>query len=165
MFVAKGEGWELTPGSGIAFEGDTRHLVYNTSDIPIGVRGLIEVSPRLIKSPRWKDSRLVPGTVIAMRSWERPAPGVFLYHDVNTTLENIKVHYAEGMGLLAQVSENITLDGFSVCFERGGRSAVFHDTADATHSRPARERSSQEWLVRRDDGRRYQCAWNLPEKW
>ena len=94
VFVAEGEGWELTPGSGIAFEGDTRHLVYNTSDIPVGVRGLIEVSPRLIKSPSWKDSRLVPGTVIAMRSWERPAPGVFLYHDVNTTLENIKVHYA-----------------------------------------------------------------------
>ena len=50
VFVAKGEGWELTPGSGIAFEGDTRHLVYNTSDIPVGVRGLIEVSPRLIKT-------------------------------------------------------------------------------------------------------------------
>ena len=29
VFVAEGEGWELTPGSGIAFEGDTRHLVYN----------------------------------------------------------------------------------------------------------------------------------------
>ena len=62
-----------------------------------------------------------------MRSWERPAPGVFLYHDVNTTLENIKVHYAEGMGLLAQVSENITLDGFSVCL-KGRTIRVFHDT-------------------------------------
>ena len=133
VFVAKGEGWELTPGSGIAFEGDTRHLVYNTSDIPVGVRGLIEVSPRLIKSPRWKDSRLVPGTVIAMRSWERPAPGVFLYHDVNTTLENIKVHYAEGMGLLAQVSENITLDGFSVCLKGADDPRYFTTQADATH--------------------------------
>ena len=133
VFVAKGEGWELTPGSGIAFEGDTRHLVYNTSDIPAGVRGLIEVSPRLIKSPRWKDNRLVPGTVIAMRSWERPAPGVFLYHDVNTTLENIKVHYAEGMGLLAQVSENITLDGFSVCLKGADDPRYFTTQADATH--------------------------------
>ena len=68
VFVAKGEGWELTPGSGIAFEGDTRHLVYNTSDIPVGVRGLIEVSPRLIKSPRWKDNRLVPGTCLLYTS-------------------------------------------------------------------------------------------------
>ena len=133
VFVAKGEGWELTPGSGIAFEGDTRHLVYNTSDIPVGVRGLIEVSPRLIKSPRWKDNRLVPGTVIAMRSWERPAPGVFLYHDVNTTLENIKVHYAEGMGLLAQMSENITLDGFSVCLKGADDPRYFTTQADATH--------------------------------
>lgn len=133
VFVAKGEGWEVIPGSGIAFEGDSRHLVYNTSDIPVGVRGLTEVAPRLIKSPRWKDKRLVPGTVVAMRSWERPAPGVFLYHDVNTTLENIRVHYAEGMGLLAQVSENITLDGFSVCLKGEDDPRYFTTQADATH--------------------------------
>ena len=133
VFVAKGEGWEIVPTSGIAFEGDTRRLVYRTSDIPVGVRGLIEVSPRLIKSPRWKDNRLVPGTVIALRNGERPAPGIFLYHDVNTTLENIQVHYVEGMGLLAQMSEHITLDGFSVCLRGEDDPRYFTTQADATH--------------------------------
>lgn len=133
VFTAMGEGWEYIPGSGIAFEEKTRHLVYNTSDIPVGVRGVSEVSPGVIQSPAWNDKRLIPGTVIAMRSWERPAPGVFLYHDVNTTLENIQVHYAEGMGLLAQMSENITLDKFSVCLNGENDPRYFTTQADATH--------------------------------
>lgn len=133
VFVAKGEGWEIVPTSGIAFEGDTRHLVYRTGDIRVGVRGVAEVAPRRVHSPRWKDNRLVPGTVIALRNGERPAPGVFLYHDVNTTLENIRVHYVEGMGLLAQMSENITLDGFSVCLRGEDDPRYFTTQADATH--------------------------------
>ena len=133
VFTVMGEGWELVPGSGIAFEEKTRHLVYNTSDISVGTRGVFEVSPRVIQSPSWNDKRLIPGTVIAMRSWERPAPGVFLYHDVNTTLENIQVHYAEGMGLLAQMSENITLDKFSVCLKGENDPRYFTTQADATH--------------------------------
>ena len=70
----------------------------------------------------------MPGTVIAMHSWERPAPGVFLYHDVNTTLENIKVHYAEGNGPLGASEREYHAGWFLRLLERGGRSAVFHDT-------------------------------------
>ena len=88
---------------GIAFDGDTKHLVYNTSDIGCPTKGASEVAPRRIHAPGWKDARLVPGTVVAMRGWGRPTPGIFLSHDVNTTIENVKVHYAEGMGLLAQL--------------------------------------------------------------
>ena len=100
------EGFEVA----IAFDGDTKHLVYNTSDIGCPTKGASEIAPRRIRAPHWKDARLVPGTVVAMRGWGRPTPGIFLSHDLNTTLENIKVHYAEGMGLLAQFSENITLE-------------------------------------------------------
>lgn len=132
-FTAIGEGWELVPRGGIAFEEKTRRLVYNTSDIEVGTLGVSEISPRVIQSLGWKDKRLVPGTVIALRTWERPAPGIFLYQDVNTTLENIQVHYAEGMGLLAQVSENITLDKFSVCLKGENDPRYFTTQADATH--------------------------------
>ncbi|WP_297904586.1 right-handed parallel beta-helix repeat-containing protein [uncultured Parabacteroides sp.] len=133
VFIAKGRGWSVVPQSGIAFEEESRHLVYNTSDIPVGMRGVAEISPRIIKSARWNDKRLLPGTVVALRSWERPAPGIFMYHDVNTTLENIQVHYAEGMGLLAQMSENITLDRFSVCLRGEEDPRYFTTQADATH--------------------------------
>lgn len=130
-FVAYGENWEIHPSWGIAFEGDTKHVVYNTSDIGLGTSNVQELSPRVIKAP-WKDARLLPGTVIAMRSYQRPTPGIFLYGNENTLLENITVHYAEGMGLLAQVCEDITLRGFNVAI-REGSGRYFTTQADATH--------------------------------
>lgn len=131
-FVAKGEGWQQTPGGGIAFEGPTKRLVYTTSDIAVGTSKVKEIAPRKIVAP-WKNKKLIPGTVVAFRSWGRPAPGVFMSYDKNTTLQNIKMHYAEGMGLLAQMSENITLDGFSVCLKGDDDPRYFTTQADATH--------------------------------
>lgn len=133
IFEAYGEGWTLKHSWGIAFDGDTKHLVYNTSDIGCPTKGASEIAPRRIRAPHWKDVRLVPGTVVAMRGWGRPTPGIFLSHDLNTTLENIKVHYAEGMGLLAQFSENITLEKFCVCLKGEDDPRYFTTQADATH--------------------------------
>ncbi|MDL2281837.1 right-handed parallel beta-helix repeat-containing protein [Parabacteroides sp. OttesenSCG-928-G06] len=131
-FVAKGKDWEHIPRSGIAFEGDTKRLVYQTSDIRVGSRRVKEIAPRRIRAP-WNDKRLIPGTVVAMRGSGRPTPGIFLTNDKNTNLENIQIHYAEGMGLLAQMSENITLDGLSVCLRGENDWRYFTTQADATH--------------------------------
>lgn len=132
-FYHAGEGWEISPSWGIAFEDSTKRVVFNTSDIGLGVGDVTELSPRIVRSNRWKNEKLVPGTVIAMRSYGRPAPGIFLYRGKNTTFQDIKVHYAEGMGLLAQVSENIRLDGFSVCLRGNDDPRYFTTQADATH--------------------------------
>lgn len=133
IFEAYGEGWTMRHSWGIAFDGDTKHLVYNTSDIGCPTKGASEVAPRRIHAPGWKDARLVPGTVVAMRGWGRPTPGIFLSHDVNTTIENVKVHYAEGMGLLAQLCENITLEKFGVCLKGDADPRYFTTQADTTH--------------------------------
>lgn len=68
-----------------------------------------------------------------MRGWGRPTPGIFMSHDVNTSLLDVKVHYAEGMGLLAQLCEDITLDGFGVCLKGDNDPRYFTTQADATH--------------------------------
>ena len=133
IFEAYGEGWTMRHSWGISFDWDTKHLVYNTSDIGCPTKGASEVAPRRIHAPGWKDARLVPGTVVAMRGWGRPTPGIFLSHDVNTTIENVKVHYAEGMGLLAQLCENITLEKFGVCLKGDADPRYFTTQADATH--------------------------------
>ena len=132
-FAHSGEGWTFRPMWGIAFEPQTRHIVYNTSDIGTPVQQVVQVDERTFLAPAWKDKRLIPGTVIAMRSYERPSPGIFVSHARNTKLENIKMHYAEGMGLLAQMSEDITLDGFSVCLRGEDDPRYFTTQADATH--------------------------------
>lgn len=133
VFETLGEGWKLRPSSGIAFEAESRHIVYNTSDLNYPNKGVIQVAPHRLNIKNWKDSRLVPGTIIALRTYFRPTPGIFLSHDVDTQLLNVKVHYAEGMGLLAQVCENITLDRFSVCLRGEDDPRYFTTQADATH--------------------------------
>lgn len=130
-FVAYGSNWELTPTAGIAFEGETGRLVYRTSDIGVGVYNVEEVEPGVIRAP-WNDTRLLPGTRVAMRSYYRPTPGIFVSKCRNTHLEHIWVHYAEGMGLLVQNSENINLNGFNVV-PREGSGRYFTTQADATH--------------------------------
>lgn len=121
--------WELTPQCGIAFDGTTRHLIYRTSDINVGVNEVEEVDSRVVRAP-WKDARLVPGSVIAMRTYDRPTPGIFLARSVNSEIKDVTVHYAEGMGLLAQNCENVSLDGFRVEPSEG---RYFTTQADATH--------------------------------
>lgn len=144
IFEAYGDGWTARPSSGIAFEKDTRHIVYNTSDLFYSTKGIYKVKDykdkygdngEVLYAPNWNDSKksLVPGTIVAMRTWDRPTPGVFVSNSKNITFKNVKVHYARGMGLLAQVTENITLDGFSVCLKGNDDKRYFTTQADATH--------------------------------
>lgn len=133
VFYNKGEGWELNPSSGIVFEKATRHIVYNTSDVRVPLRKVTELSPGIIKATGWHNKQLLPGMILAMRSWQRPAPGIFLDQCKDVVLENVAVHYAEGMGLLAQVSENITLDHFAVALRSDKDPRYFTTQADATH--------------------------------
>lgn len=123
--------WHLTPTAGIAFEPETKHIVYRTSDIAVGCYPVEEIAPRVIQA-QWKDARLLPGTRVAMRSYARPTPGIFLHGCKDTRIHNTVVHYAEGMGLLAQVCENIDLKHFSVAI-REGSGRYFTTQADATH--------------------------------
>lgn len=69
IFETYGEGWKLRPSSGIAFEKDTRHVVYNTSDLFYSTKGVTKVDKDVLYAPQWKDKRLQPGTVVAMRAW------------------------------------------------------------------------------------------------
>ena len=125
--------WRNYPQAGIAFDAKTRHVVYKTSDLWCPTNETEQIDERTFRAPHWKDARLTPGTKVAMRTWERPAPGIFLHMDKNTRLENVTVHYAEGMGLLAQISENITLEKFNVCLRGEDDPRYFTTQADATH--------------------------------
>lgn len=132
-FHTQGEDWEITPSLAIAFEPETKRLVYNSSDVSMNMRNTSELSQGIIEIKGMKNKRLIQGTILAMRTYYRSAPGIFVANCLNTTLENIQVHYAHGMGLIAQMSENITLDKFSVCLRGGTDPRYFTTQADATH--------------------------------
>ena len=132
-FEHTGEGWAMRPGWGIAFDSETRHIIYKTGDIGTPVHQVQQIDEYTFFAPAWRDSRLSVGAIVAMRTYERPSPGVFVSHAKDTRFENVKVHYAEGMGLLAQMSEDIVLDGFSVCLRGDDDPRYFTTQADATH--------------------------------
>ena len=73
---------------------------------------------------------LSPGQTLVLRSYYRPHPGMLLYRAQNTTLNNVVFHDSQGMALIAQRSEDITIRGGG-CIRAKGR---MHTTAaDATH--------------------------------
>lgn len=131
-FVVKGEGWEHTPLTAIPFEEHTGRVLYRSGDINVGVKGVTRVSPNSVAVP-WKEPRLLPGTRLAMRTYRRPAPGIFLDADTATTIENVLVHYAEGMGLLAQNCRDIDIRHSGVCRSSYDDPRYFTTQADATH--------------------------------
>ncbi len=130
--VIFGENWSEVPVAGIAFEKERRNLVYNTSDIGVGMHKLTKVGERTYRSP-WRNNKLIASTIVALRTYRRPTPGIFVSHSANTSFKNMTVHYAEGMGLLAQMSENLTLEGFNVALRGNDDPRYFTTQADATH--------------------------------
>jgi len=72
------------------------------------------------------------GHVIAMRFGRRENPGIFINGGRDVSIEQVTVHHAPGMGLVAQRCTNIRLLGFDVRVRpESGR--VVTATADATH--------------------------------
>ena len=83
-FECYGEGWVNYPQTGIAFDGKTRHVVYKTSDLWGPTNDTQQLNDSTFYAPHWKDARLVPGTKVAMRTYDRPAPGIFLAENKDT---------------------------------------------------------------------------------
>lgn len=70
------------------------------------------------------------GDILVLRNYARPQPAMLLYRAVDTQLHDVVFHNSQGMALLAQRSENITIRGGG-CIRQEGR---IHTTqADATH--------------------------------
>lgn len=132
-FIARGHGWELMPRAGIAFEPESRRIVYRTSDIYAPLDSVVALKNGSYLAPKWHHASLVPGTKVALRTWDRPSPGIFLSENTNTSLTNVRVHYAEGMGLLAQLCDGVALDGFGVCLRGDDDRRYYTTQADATH--------------------------------
>ncbi|MBP3944057.1 hypothetical protein J5U18_10880 [Sphingobacteriaceae bacterium WQ 2009] len=133
VFYNTGHNWEMRPVAGIVFEQDSKRIVYNTSDIAVGTSKVTEISKGVIKATNWKNPKLKAGMIVAMRSWQRPNPGIFVHKGENIKLNNVNVHYSEGMGLLAQLTNNIYLEKFNVTFRGKKDPRYFTAQADATH--------------------------------
>lgn len=140
-FECYGNNWSNVPMSGIVFNKENFHTAYRISDLDYSTQGARQVSPGLINAPKWSDERLKPGMIVAMRTYERPNPGIFIDNSTDTGCVMVSVHYADGMGLLVQNSHNVALQLFNVARTgsdiynlKGSKSPRYFTTqADATH--------------------------------
>ncbi|WP_430812387.1 MULTISPECIES: right-handed parallel beta-helix repeat-containing protein [unclassified Carboxylicivirga] len=131
--VIEGEGYELSPFVCMPFRADKR-LAYGRADVAFNPTSVSELSPNTLSIKGWEQAEYTtPGECFVLRTYYRPTPGILVSECLNTSFKNVTVHYAEGMGLLAQMSENITLDGFSVCLRGDDDPRYFTTQADATH--------------------------------
>ena len=71
-----------------------------------------------------------PGHILVLRNYARPHPAMAIYRAKRVTLENVIFRDSQGMALLAQRSEDITIRGGG-CIAGKGR--VHTASADATH--------------------------------
>lgn len=131
--IALGEGYETTPTTSMAFH-ENKRLTYQRGDVEFNPESVEEISPGKLKIKGWHQvDHTSPGERFALRTYYRPTPGIFISESKNTQLNEITVHNAEGMGLLAQLCENITLDGFSVALKGDDDPRYYTTQADATH--------------------------------
>lgn len=131
--IILGETYEITPVSAMSFNED-KSLTYLRSDLSFNPASVSEQSPNILSIKGWNQfNETTPGERFVLRSYFRPTPGIFISECFNTDIENVTVHYAEGMGLLAQMSENIYLNGFSVSLKGDDDPRYFTTQADATH--------------------------------
>ena len=73
---------------------------------------------------------LKPGQILVLRSGARPHPAMVLYRAGQTRLSNVIFRDSQGMALLAQRSEGVTIKGGGCVTNRG---RVHTASADATH--------------------------------
>ena len=140
-----GANWQSIPEHGLAFDPKTHELRYRTADLYFPNKNLRHLTPsearhmgikgstqHLLYAPHWKEAQLPTGTVFAARTGYRPQPAIFITESRDIRLDHLRIHFAEGMGLLAQNSHDLTLEHFDVRLRpRSGR--YFTTQADATH--------------------------------
>ena len=127
-----GEDYEEQPFGGMVFA-PNKHLAYRRIDVPFSPTKIVELAPNeFYIEGMGKSPLLQVGECFVLRTYSRPTPAIFVTESKNITLENITVHNVQGMGLLAQLTENMTLDKFRVAIEEGSE-RFFTTQADATH--------------------------------
>ncbi|MDE5799520.1 MAG: hypothetical protein K2H74_00690, partial [Paramuribaculum sp.] len=128
----KVDGVDVTPRVCIAFEENIGRVVYRTSDVGVSLDNPRKIGKHSVKV-KWHNPALIVGTRLAMRTYARPCPAIFVDECADIALSDVNVHYAEGMGLLAQNSSDISLRRFKVMRSTRYPERMHTTQADATH--------------------------------
>lgn len=131
LFYNCGEGWEMGASCGIAFKPDGRMVPLGTGGDLAWSQQAENIAPNRVRFAH--DARtqgLSVGDIVTIRNFWRPHPAMVLYRAQDTLLDQVIFRDSQGMALLAQRSEDITIRGGG-CIRHKGR--LHTVSADATH--------------------------------
>lgn len=132
-----GEGWKypVIEMYGTLYDKDTKEIVYNTWDAPLGniFQSKAEQLPsglvRLHGKPKMLPEK---GTFVSLFHLRYAVVGFHIQNSKDVLLKDIQVYHALSHGVLGERTENITMDNTSmVVNDKKGR--VFSIIADASH--------------------------------
>ena len=117
--IAVGEGWRNHVPLIEAFAGETLDPVMGVNGMGM-VSDLGDGTIRVEMGRRkWRMARpLRPGDIALIRSPYRPSPGISLCRAHDTLMEDCTWHGGDGMGLVAQRCENVTIRGSGKASDR-----------------------------------------------
>ncbi|MBM4144082.1 MAG: hypothetical protein FJ225_10900 [Lentisphaerae bacterium] len=91
-----------------------------------------ELEPGLVRLHYKTPWRHTIGHFVTLGHEKRNNPGVFIHESARVTVEDVRMHHVGAMGLIAQLSTDITLKRLDVSV-RPGSSRMVSVKADATH--------------------------------
>ena len=127
-----GEGWKSKSYHTILFEAD-KNLMKYSSFKPLSESRAIQTSPLHVTfRGGFSKTNFHPGDILTIRDPYRDNAGAFIHLSKNIRIENVKMHYMHGLGIVSQFSENISLVKVAVApRENSGR--VVSAFADCFH--------------------------------
>ena len=127
-----GEGWESISLHTILFEPDKNRMKYSSFK-PFLESRAVETSPLHVTfTGDFSKSGFLPGDVLTIRDPYRDNCGGFINLSRNVRLENIKMYYMHGLGIVSQFSENISLIKVDAA-PRGNSGRIIASFADCFH--------------------------------
>ena len=120
-------------GSLLAFDAVRRETAYMAKDrygVSAGISAA-EIGPRKVRLNVSKVSA-EPGNILVFGAAQRTVPGFIVSESAQSRLENVTVYHCGGMGVIAQLSEDIELNQVRITPPPSGKRMV-SATADATH--------------------------------
>ncbi len=130
--IFESEFWKGHLSGGSVFDKKTKHLLHNVTDISVNFQNAQQNADGTFTCPFWKDGRLSTGSVVVLRPFIFPTT-IFLDQCRDTKLADIKIHYGNAKAVLAQLCENVHLDGVSITLRGADDPRCFTANADSTH--------------------------------
>jgi len=125
------EDWKGPVTLGLEFDAASKALAWNAKDTKFTGAEVKELSPGMLQ---FSGVKLAPtvGDILILREADRPDPAVWVSESKSITVSNVTVHSGLGMGFIAQRSQDVHLDHFSVALADGSPRYITTN-ADGAH--------------------------------